>query len=96
MAGDGVSIQTNLVQLGNLAKTQAKSQSAAQGVGVTQELKQDDVASVQKVRETEKTEQDRVDADKERQRRREKRRNDEEDNEDEQPDGVGCLVDIKA
>lgn len=98
MAGDGVSIQTNLAQLSNLARTQAKGQQAgAHGAATAQELKQDDVAPVNKVRETEKTEQDRVDADKERQRRREKRQEDEDDeNNEEQPESVGCLVDIKA
>jgi hypothetical protein len=71
MAGDGVSIQTTITQLGNLAKAQSRSQqSGTTAPGQAQELAKEDVAPLQKVRETDKSEKKGVDPDQERKRRR--------------------------
>ena len=105
MAGDGVSIQTNLVQLGNLAKAQSRGQAATQGPSVAQELQKHDVTAVDRVRETEKAEQDAVDPEQEQERRRKQqadakaRGTDGDDEDDENSDlaaGLGGLIDIKA
>lgn len=108
MAGDGVSLQTNITQLGNVAKSQARSQqSTAAGAGQAQELDKEEVKPLEKVRETDKAEKKRVDEKEERAKQR--RRNgqpepDQADVEDENRDqdeeapepGLGGLVDLKA
>ncbi|MEZ4388740.1 MAG: hypothetical protein R3D98_14450 [Candidatus Krumholzibacteriia bacterium] len=106
MAGDGVSLQTNLAQMGNLAKAQARNPGSTQGPSVAQELQKQDVTSVEKVREIEKAEQDAVDPDQERERERRRRQRpkagaddaDEPDDEEnaERAQGLGGLIDIKA
>jgi hypothetical protein len=109
MAGDGVSLPTNLVQLGNLAKTQARGPTATHGPNVAQELQKQDVTPLAKVKETEKAEQDAVDPDEDRrEEKKRKRREDEDqsvearadDSEDEtpaeDPGGLGGLIDTKA
>jgi hypothetical protein len=110
MAGDGVSLQTNIAQLGNVAKSQARSQQVgATGPGHAEKTPADDVQPLQKVQETEKAEQQGVDPEQKRdqdkrQRRRRQRQatkgdevaeqNDEE--QDEAAPGLGGLIDTMA
>ena len=99
MAGDGVSLQTTLTQMGSVAKSQARAQQTAAVPGQAQQL--------EKVRQAEKTEKQQVEAD----RRRERRRRRQQDRAvaadagaDETPDdedgaagaNLGGLIDIKA
>jgi len=111
MAGDGVSLQTNIAQLGNLAKSQSKAQQAgAVNPDQARELDKEDVKPLEKVRETEKAEKKQVDAKEERAQDRRRRRRlrrqaaaadaeeeeqDPEEAETVQP-GLGGLVDTKA
>ncbi|MBD3221101.1 hypothetical protein GF314_07630 [bacterium] len=110
MAGDGVSLQTNLLQLGTLAKAQARGPAATQGPNVAQELQKQDVTPVAKVTETDKAEQDGVDPDEKREKERRDRQQDpdapaedsvdaagaEEDENPEDDGALGGLIDIKA
>lgn len=106
MSGDGVSLPTNLAQLGNVAKTQARGHGQAHGPNFGQELQKQDVPAVDRVRETDKTEQGNVDPEKERQRKRREARKaradaDDDDDDDtrdreEEAAGLGGLIDIKA
>jgi hypothetical protein len=109
MAGDGVSLQTTLLQLGSLAKSQARSQGPTPAPNLAEQLKQLDVAPTEKVRETEKSDQDGVDPDgKQEDARRRRRREGEQpasadaagetagDDETEDAAGVGGLIDTKA
>lgn len=108
MAGDGVSLPTTLAQLGNLARTQARGPTATHGPNVAQELQKQDVTPVNKVAETEKSEQDGVDPDEQRKQERRGKKNgsrsedaalaESDDTEDEYPDecGLGGVIDIKA
>lgn len=111
MAGDGVSLQTTLLQLGSLAKSQARSQGPTPAPNLAEQLKQQDVAPTEKVRETEQSDQDGVDPDgKQEDARRRRRRRDEDeqhaaaeadgdtadDEETEDAAGVGGLIDTKA
>jgi hypothetical protein len=110
MAGDGVSLQTNLLQLGNLAKATARGPAASQGPNVAQELQKQDVTPVAKVTEAEKAEQEGVDPDEEREKERGDREQAHdaateesaeaagaEDDEDPEDDSaLGGLIDIKA
>ena len=112
MAGDGVSLQTNITQLGNLAKSQSKAQqSGAVNPDQARQLEKEDVQPLEKVREAEKAEKKRVDAEAERERdhrrRRRRRRQaalaaaeadaEEETGESEAYEpGLGGLVDTKA
>jgi hypothetical protein len=106
MAGDGVSLPTNLAQLGNVAKTQARSHAQAHGPAPGQDLQKQDVPAVDRVRATDKTEQGHVDPDKERERKRKQQLAEAEaqadedgadarDNDD-RTAGLGGLIDIKA
>jgi len=109
VAGDGVSLQTNIAQLGNVAKTQARGQQAG-GVAPGQAPTRDeDVQPLQKVRETEKSEKEKLDPEARRERDRRRRQagdpaagDDEADGDDEEnPDGreaphLGGLIDTKA
>jgi hypothetical protein len=71
MAGDGVSLQTNISQLGNVAKTQSRAQQGgAVDPDQARQLKKEDVAPLQKVRETGQAEKKQVDPDARRPRRR--------------------------
>ena len=74
MVGDGISLQTNLAQLGNVAKTQAKSQPSPQATTPFSEqvAKQDDLKA-QRVKQTEQIEKRQIDPDAERDRRRRRR-----------------------
>lgn len=104
MAGDGVSLPTNLIQLGNVAKTQARGHGQTQGPNVGQELQKQDVPAVDRVREAEKAEQGSVDPEKERERKRKEARkaraeaDDDDDtrDSDEEIAGLGGLIDTKA
>jgi len=109
MAGDGVSLQTNLAQLGNVAKSQAQSQqSSTAAKGNIPEDQRQEAQPLQKISEAEKTAQKKVDAEKRKKRHKEKKPSSPDDpgtdqeslDEDEnqasnQPD-LGCLVDLKA
>ena len=109
MAGDGVSLQTTLLQLGSLAKSQARSQGPTPAPNLAEQLKQMDVAPAEKGQETEKGEEDGVDADGEEEDARGRRREEGEqhasadaagetagDDETEDAAGVGGLIDTKA
>jgi len=109
MAGDGVSLQTNITQLGNLAKSQSKAQQAGTvNPDQARQLDKEDVKPLEKVRETEKAEKKKVDAEEERARQRRRRDLDDERGSDEEDDerdsdenrtqdpGIGGLVDTKA
>ncbi len=109
MAGDGVSLQTNITQLGNLAKSQSKAQQAgAVNPDQANQLDKEDVKPLEKVREAEKAEKKKVDEKEERARKRRRRGKDDEhgadeDDEERDPDenparepGLGGLVDTKA
>ena len=77
MAGDGVSLQTNITQLGNLAKSQSRAQqSGAVNPDQARQLEKEDVQPLEKVRETEKAEKKQVDPEQERSRHRRRRRED--------------------
>ena len=74
MAGDGISLQTNLAQLGNLAKTQAKSQQTPQTTTpFSEQVAKQDELKTQRVKQTEQTEKRQVDPDAESDRRRRRR-----------------------
>jgi len=74
MAGDGISLQTNLAQLGNLAKTQAKSQQTPQTTTpFSEQVAKQDELKTQRVQQIEQTEKRQVDPDAERDRRRRRR-----------------------
>jgi hypothetical protein len=69
MSGDGVSLQTNLVQLGNVAKTTARSTQAGHGATPGSEAAdRRETAKLHRVNETEKTERQHVDPDRRRER----------------------------
>jgi hypothetical protein len=111
MAGDGVSLQTTLVQLGHVAKTQAKGQHSPQATTpFSEQVAKEDELKVQRVKQTEQAVQQRVDPDAERDRRRRRRlrrvarkraRTDddpapEEEAAEEEKPAVGSLVDTRA
>lgn len=69
MSGDGVSLQTSLVQLGNVAKTTAKAAQPGHGATPAHEpAERREEARLKRVNDAEKTERQHVDPD----RRREK------------------------
>jgi hypothetical protein len=64
MPGDGVSLPTTLAQMGSVAKTQARGQQAAPQVTPFSEQKDDkNELKVQRVKETDPAEKNRVTAD---------------------------------
>jgi hypothetical protein len=78
VSGDGISLQTTISQLGNVAKTQAKSQQANQPTTpLSEQIDRSKDLKVDRVKETERTAKQRVDPDakKERKRKRRGRRN---------------------
>ena len=112
-AGDGVSLPTTLAQMGSVAKTQAKSQANATHTAPMPDRVQDDEdMKVNRVKEADEANQDKVDPDKgqekdKRQRRRLKRNRkllaqDEEDaakdgeNEDGEAETLGVLIDMRV
>lgn len=75
MSGDGVSLPTTLAQMGSVAKTQAKAQQSGQPVSPFHDQRdKKDELRVQRIRETEKPNQDRVDPDADRRDKRQRRR----------------------
>ena len=108
MAGDGVSLQTNLTQLGSVAKTQTRAQqTGTAGAGHTQQLDKEDAKPLETVRETEKAEKKTIDSEEERKNQRRRRgktkssaaeddAEDLEDDDDVHEPGLGGLVDLKA
>ena len=112
MAGDGVSLQTIITQLGNLAKAQSRAQQGgAANPDQARQLQKEDVKPLEKVRETEKAEKKKVGPEEERARQRRRRREEgqgtaataaDEDEQDGEQDaetatpGLGGLVDTKA
>ena len=69
MSGDGVSLQTNLVQLGNVAKTTARSTQAPHGATPGSEsADRRETARLHRVNEAEKAERQHVDPDHHRER----------------------------
>ena len=74
MVGDGISLQTNLAQLGNVAKTQAESQQRPQTTTpFSEQVAKQDELKAQRVKQAEQTEKRQVDPDAERDRRRRRR-----------------------
>ena len=105
MAGDGVSLPTNLAQMGTVAKAQARGQQSGVNTTVAHELQKKDVKPLQKVREAEKADQKAVDPDQQQSRQRNPDDEDEkhqpgdpeQDESNAQPPvDVGGLVDTKA
>ncbi len=78
MAGDGVSLPTTIAQMGSVAKTQARGQQGAQQAHpFADQLDKKDDIKVKRVKQTQKTDQQKINPDEEkdhRQRRREKRK----------------------
>ncbi len=74
MAGDGVSLQTTIVQLGSVAQTQLKGQQTHHPTTpFSERLDASQDAKVQRVRKADEAERKRIDADAERERRRRER-----------------------
>jgi hypothetical protein len=106
MAGDGVSLQTNIAQLGNVAKAQARGQQTGAVTPGQAPQRDEDVPKLQKVPESEKTGRERLDpnAHRPKDRRPGEDERDEAENEDEQDAArddaddprLGNLIDIKA
>jgi hypothetical protein len=69
MSGDGVSLQTNLVQLGNVAQSTGKSTQAPHGATPANEpADRRETAKLRRVNESDKTERQHVDPDRRRER----------------------------
>jgi len=75
MAGDGVSMPTQLAQLGSVAKTQARAQQAAQpSTSFSEQLDKKESLKVQRVKETQKAEKSKINPDDDRRKKRKKKR----------------------
>ena len=75
MAGDGVSLPTTIAQMGNVAKSQARGQQAAQPTApFAEQLDKNEDLKVQRVKETNEAEKRRIDPDEERKDKRKRRR----------------------
>jgi hypothetical protein len=75
MPSGGISLPVSIAQMGSVAKTQAQGQQAAQQTRPLDSRKeQQEAFKVDKVRETEKTDQGRINPDEERLDKRQKRR----------------------
>ena len=75
MAGDGVSLPTSIAQMGSVAKTQAKGQQAAQQTTTfADQLDKKDELKVQRVKETQKADQEKIDPDQDREKDKRQRR----------------------
>jgi len=71
VAGDGVSLQTTIVQLGSVAQTQLKGQQTHHPTTpFSERLDASQDAKVQRVRKADEAERKRIDGDAERERRR--------------------------
>lgn len=75
MAGDGVSMPTQLAQLGSVAKTQAQTQQAAQpATSFSEELSKKDELKAQRIKEAQKSEKGHINPDEDRRKKRKKKR----------------------
>lgn len=75
MSGDGISLQTTISQLGNVAKAQVKSQQANQPTTpLSEHIDRSKDLKVDRVKETERAEKQRVDPDGKRERKRRRRK----------------------
>jgi hypothetical protein len=75
MAGDGVSLPTNIAQMGSVAKTQAKGQQTHnQAQPFADQVHKKDELKAQRVKETNKAEQQKINPDEERERDKRRRR----------------------
>ncbi len=75
MSGDGVSMPTQLAQLGSVAKTQARALQASQpATSFSEQLDKKDALKTQRVKEVQKTEKGRINPDEDRRQRRKKKR----------------------
>ena len=75
MTADGVSLPTTIAQMGTVAKTQAKVQQSAQPVApFADQLDKKEELRVQRVKETTKAEQEKIDPEKEKDNDRRRRR----------------------
>lgn len=75
MTADGVSLPTTIAQMGSVAKTQAKGQQSAQQVApFADQLDKKEELRVQRVKETTKAEQEKIDPEKEKENDRRRRR----------------------
>ncbi len=75
MSGDGVSMPTTLSQMGRVAKAQARGQQQNQQVTpFSEQQEKRDQLKLQKVRETQETEKQRIDPDEEEKDKRKRRR----------------------
>lgn len=105
MSGDGFAVKTTIAQMGNVARSQLKSQ-AVHNSGPEHMKKPDEKESrVEKLRETEEAQKSKVDSDRKREqgRRGRPKRNDDNDDvfNDDAPDAekdeeIGLRLDIKA
>jgi hypothetical protein len=78
MAADGVSLQTTISQLGNVAKTQLKEQAGQNQTGpLSDQVDKSKDLKVNRVKQAEKADKGRIepDAEKQRERRRQKAKN---------------------
>ncbi len=75
MSGDGVSMPTQLAQLGNVAKTQARAQQTAHATtNFSDQLDKKDELKAQRIKESQETEKQRVNPDEDHRQKRKKRR----------------------
>ncbi|MCP4292333.1 MAG: hypothetical protein GY780_10940 [bacterium] len=112
MAGDGVSLPTQLSQMGSVAKNQARAQQAAlPTTKFDDKVEKEDALKAQRVKEAEKASKKKIDADEDRRQKRRKRRQNkmiqkgkfemedelvESEQEKEEDEEVGLLVDLRA
>ncbi len=105
MAGDGISMPTQLAQIGSVAKTQAQAQQAAQpATNFNEQLANKDALKTQRVKETENAEKSKVTDQEDRRQKRKKRRKEKKRlGEQEESEGnipeeeeLGLLVDLRA
>ncbi len=103
---------TQLAQIGSVAKTQARNQQAAQpATNFHEQQDKDDSLKAQRVKETEKAQQQKVDPDEDRRRERRKRRQQKQalqaleesgpdalhnDEENPEEEELGRLIDMRA
>lgn len=75
MAGDGVSMPTQLAQLGSVAKTQARVQQASQpATSFTDQLDKKDDLKPQRVKEMQEIQKSQMNPDEDRRKKRKKKR----------------------
>ncbi len=106
MAGDGVSMPTQLAQIGSVAKTQAKAQQAAQpATNFDEQLAKEDSLKAQRVKETQEAGKSKINPDEDRRQKRKKRRRQKKlraaeekriDSQEEEEEELGMLVDLRA